>query len=252
MTSSYDSVAQYYDLTQGKQSQRYLADAQHLHSLFQAHHVTKVLDLACGTGSHVIELTKLGYDCTGRDLSSEMIAVAKEKATTSRLNIHFLQGDMRTYDAKEKYDGVLALYALSMVEDQDFSRVLAAAQKTIRPGGLFVFNLINKEAKSPFPPGFPPPPQLLLSSTVKGPAIKLVRFDNIVVLPDLWHITNIFIVEENGPARLIIRDDHMRIHHLDDVKEQLTLHGFRFESVMFRDTMGYKNWDMHICAIAEG
>ena len=40
----------------------------------------KLLDLACGTGELSIRLAEEGYDVTGVDLSSDMLAVAREKA----------------------------------------------------------------------------------------------------------------------------------------------------------------------------
>ena len=40
----------------------------------------QILNFGCGTGQHDIELVKLGYQCTGIDLSSVMIDEAKKNA----------------------------------------------------------------------------------------------------------------------------------------------------------------------------
>ena len=42
-------------------------------------HPETVLDLACGTGSMSIELSKRGFDVTGVDLSDEMLSEAQNK-----------------------------------------------------------------------------------------------------------------------------------------------------------------------------
>ncbi len=40
----------------------------------------KILDVGCGTGRHIIELTQRGYSVTGIDLSESQLKRAKEKA----------------------------------------------------------------------------------------------------------------------------------------------------------------------------
>lgn len=42
---------------------------------------SKIIDVATGTGAQAYELAKLGYDVTGIDLSPEMLAQAKKKAS---------------------------------------------------------------------------------------------------------------------------------------------------------------------------
>ena len=59
-----------------------------------------VLDLACGTGRHAIELTRRGYEVVGFDLSLAMLAKAAEEAQDRDQKLNFVQGDMRemTFD----------------------------------------------------------------------------------------------------------------------------------------------------------
>ena len=44
----------------------------------------RVIDVACGTGMHAIELARRGYEVVGADLSAPMIERAKENASTLR------------------------------------------------------------------------------------------------------------------------------------------------------------------------
>jgi len=53
---------------------------------------SKVLDVATGTGAQAYELARLGYDVTGADLSSGMLAQAAKKLSPN-LKLKFLQAD---------------------------------------------------------------------------------------------------------------------------------------------------------------
>lgn len=240
---SYDRIAKYYDIAQG-QSHQYQAEARQMDTVFREHGVQTVLDIACGTGSHLVHLAKLGYQCTGQDLSPAMLDVAREKARASRLEIEFGEGDMRSYHLNRTFDAVLGLYALGTVDGEDLNATLAAARQALRAGGVFVFNVNNAQAVQS------PPPMLFMSVAAKQEGAKVVRFNNSIVKDDLWTLTSIYLVDDQGQTFLDIRDDRMRLYRMDDVKALLVDHGFRFESVAYKNVLGYKQWDMHICAIA--
>ena len=48
------------------------------------------LDLACGTGTLTLELSKKGVDIFGCDMSAEMLSVAQQKAYENDFNIMFI------------------------------------------------------------------------------------------------------------------------------------------------------------------
>ncbi len=81
MAFDFDTVAPTYDrlnriMTAGL-DRRWRHHAVSQLSVFSSH--LSVLDVACGTGDMMVELTKYGYTVTGVDLSEEMLAVAKRK-----------------------------------------------------------------------------------------------------------------------------------------------------------------------------
>ncbi len=51
-----------------------------------------ILDAACGTGMHAIELARRGYHAAGADLSSRMVEVAMQNARESSVNVIFQVG----------------------------------------------------------------------------------------------------------------------------------------------------------------
>jgi glycine/sarcosine N-methyltransferase len=50
----------------------------------------RVIDVACGTGMHAIELARRGYKVVGADLSSPMIERARENAAIAGVEAHFV------------------------------------------------------------------------------------------------------------------------------------------------------------------
>ena len=113
------------------------------------HPVRKVLDVACGSGRHVFGLSKLGYECTGRDYTPERIQIAKERAKSEGLSVRLLQGDATRLNYENEFDAVLALYILFLLpNDDDVLKALECGYRSLRKGGILVCNIGN-----PFYPG---------------------------------------------------------------------------------------------------
>src|SRR5215467_8852502 len=70
-----------------------------------------ILELACGTGGHAIELEKLGYDVTATDRSPDMLQVARQRAAKNRSKIRFVPTEMQTIDLPKKdWDAAFCLF----------------------------------------------------------------------------------------------------------------------------------------------
>lgn len=95
----------------------------------------RLLDVACGTGSHLAHLEK-DFHCTGVEPSAEMRARAQSKLPFAT----FHDGDMRWFDLGEEFDVVLCLFsAIGYMKDPENLRL--AAQNMIRhlaPGGVLL------------------------------------------------------------------------------------------------------------------
>lgn len=103
----------------------------------------KLLDIACGTGSHLTYLKK-HYKVTGLDLSTKMLKLAKKKSPEIRL----IQADMKSFNLKGKFDIITCLfgsiaYLRSYKEIRDAIRCFA---KHLNSGGVLLIEpFINKE-----------------------------------------------------------------------------------------------------------
>ena len=100
-----------------------------------------VLDLACGRGRHAAVFAREGLVVTGVDLSEESLCEAKRLAP----GVHFEQHDIREPYATERYDAVVCLFtSLGYSNDRgDDQRAVLAAAQALKPGGVFVLDLMN-------------------------------------------------------------------------------------------------------------
>ena len=99
-----------------------------------------VLDVACGTGTMVVLLSKLGYRVDGLDVSEEMLRIAKGKIET-----RFYLADMRNFSTPVKYDAVVCLYdsVNYLLSDHDFLSFLDSVYSSINDG-LLVFDIATE------------------------------------------------------------------------------------------------------------
>jgi ubiquinone/menaquinone biosynthesis C-methylase UbiE len=68
-----------------------------------------ILDVGCGTVRHSIELAKRGYDVTGLDLSSEMLARAADAAIAAGVSVDWIHADATQFILPRKYNCAICL-----------------------------------------------------------------------------------------------------------------------------------------------
>ncbi len=138
--SNYGIFAKYYDaLTQNVD---YEVRSDYISGFFHQAGIGEddfILDIGCGTGSMTKCLADKGYAVTGLDLSEEMLTFAVNKCPDSA----FVLADMRSFDFNETFDGcVCCLDSINHLTDvSDWKRCLESVAKSLRSGGLFVFDV---------------------------------------------------------------------------------------------------------------
>jgi SAM-dependent methyltransferase len=107
----------------------------------------KILDLCCGYGRHSIELAQNGFEVTGYDLSDFFLEKAKRDSTALGLKIEFVKGDMRKLPFDGRFDTVINLFtSFGFFDDEkDDLKVLKGVGKALKPKGLFLLDLKNRE-----------------------------------------------------------------------------------------------------------
>ncbi len=138
----YDSLAAIYDgFTDGFDYKKYLdsvfanCEALPLSGL--------ALDCGSGTGTLICELSERGFNCTGVDISPEMLNIAREKIENAGFEPHLVCQELQDLDLYGAYH--IAFCSLDTVNHILYKRDLKSFFKKlynfIEPDGFFVFDV---------------------------------------------------------------------------------------------------------------
>jgi SAM-dependent methyltransferase len=138
--------ARHYDLIYA--GKPYAAEAAFVDGLLGRHRGA-LLDLACGTGRHAVEFSRLGWTVTGVDYGAKLLEQASANALDAGVDLRLHEQDMRTLDlGSERFDAVTCLFD-SIGYPQSDEGVVAAlrgARDHLAPGGIFVAEFLHAPA----------------------------------------------------------------------------------------------------------
>lgn len=109
----------------------------------------KILELACGTGSHALELEKWGYNIIATDYSEDMLKCAKIKIKNKSSSVVFRSQDMKNLDISERpFEAVICLFdSIGYVATNDaLTEVFQGVRRHLCDGGLFIFEFWHAAA----------------------------------------------------------------------------------------------------------
>jgi SAM-dependent methyltransferase len=113
------------------------------------------LDLCCGPGRWSIALSQRGFSVTGVDRTKYLLDKARARAEAAHVSVEWVQKDMRDFVRPESYDLVLNMFTSFgyFKNREEDTAVLANVFNSLRPGGVFVIDVMGKEilAKSFLP-----------------------------------------------------------------------------------------------------
>jgi SAM-dependent methyltransferase len=106
----------------------------------------RVLDLACGSGRHSLELKRRGFEVVGADISPELLEIARREAEKEGLDVGFVEADLRDLDFDAEFDIVLSLNdgAIGYLETEaENLRTFEVISRSLRPAGRHLMQLPN-------------------------------------------------------------------------------------------------------------
>ena len=134
--SAYRLSAQVYDRVYAWKD--YRSEARRIHELVHRYGprpARTLLDIACGTGSHLRYLAHW-YEVTGLDASPEMLRVARRKLP----GIRFVHGSMQEFHLPGRFDVITCLFsAIGHVRsERELRRTVANFAAHLNPGGVVI------------------------------------------------------------------------------------------------------------------
>jgi 2-polyprenyl-6-hydroxyphenyl methylase / 3-demethylubiquinone-9 3-methyltransferase len=109
----------------------------------------QVLDIGCGGGLLAEEFARLGCTVTGVDPSEKSLAAARTHAARQGLPITYraASGEALPF-ADASFDVAYCCDVLEHVSD--LRRVIAQTARVLKPGGIYLYDTINRTARSRF------------------------------------------------------------------------------------------------------
>lgn len=103
----------------------------------------KILDLGCGTGEITLLLANNGYNVTGVDYSSEMLAHAEQKSNLRQLPVQWIQQNLIELQGFQNIDVAISYCDVInyIVTEKELKTVFSHIYDALKPGGVFIFDV---------------------------------------------------------------------------------------------------------------
>jgi len=114
----------------------------HCFRRFARRKVREVLDIACGTGPHLLRLAQRGYAMSGLDLSSKNVAFLRQRLAAKGLPGECIVGDMTDFRLSHPVDAAICMQDSQghLLTNAQLLAHLRCVAGTLRKGGLYVFD----------------------------------------------------------------------------------------------------------------
>jgi len=102
-----------------------------------------ILDMACGTGIHLMEFARRGYEVAGIDAKKEMADFVLKKAAAEGLEVKCAQADMKRFDTGRRFGCAICMLDSFryLLTDEDILSHLKSVAASLEDGGLYVIDL---------------------------------------------------------------------------------------------------------------
>jgi ubiquinone/menaquinone biosynthesis C-methylase UbiE len=182
----YRELAGYYDLIYSfKDYRKEAVRVKALVSKYKKSEGNQLLDVACGTGHH-LEYLKDEFVCTGVDVSSEILEVARKNVE----GVVFEQRDMTTLNLDRKFDVITCLFSsIGYVKTySNLEKTIQNFAKHLKNGGTVLIE--PWFTKSTYIPGSPH------METYDGKNVKIARLSVAKVRKNLSVIDMHYLIAE--------------------------------------------------------
>ena len=209
---------------------------------------SQFIDLGCGTGNHLIELLKLGYNVDGFDISDEMLKFAREKLNNHGFfNTKLYQGDIMNMKLDKRFDVLLCLFnVIGYLEDLNLTikKIIDHSKEK----SIFIFDFWSSELVKKYKPKKTISVKKYENSLITKESQGKLLSDNKL------EIKIKFSVKQNDKIIIQNTETHyVNSYNLKKLKETLVKKGFK--KIFFEDfsdlkpSIKNKNWNMLCYAV---
>ena len=234
----YYDLCKFYWLYSSKKD--YLAESNFIESVIKKHAPTirKILDIGCGQGDHINELSKVGYITFGIDKSEEQIKQGKIRFP----HLNLVCGDILKDFCLDSCECLIMLWntILYFSPPENLIKVFKKVNKLLTPGGLIIFDFrsfFNHIVTKNF--------QSILRRTIKNEGKTLVLDTQNEINPSrgvLIEKTKSVIYDSSN--NIISEKEHNKVElnvlSLADIRILLELTGFKIIEILDANAL-YQN-----------
>lgn len=244
--------AKYYDLLNDKKD--YSDESNFLEEVFNKYSQKKIktiIDLGCGTGSHVERLSKKGYHITGIDLSKEMIKIANSKRID---NAQFFCRDLSKLNLKNKFDAGICMFATLgyLTSNEDLTSFFNSMKNHLNKDGLLILDCWNG---------------LGVLRRLPAQRKRILKFKNqkivrtsFPILDSVNHLCTVrFLMEKfykNNPPEIYTEEHKIRFFFPQELKKYLEDSGFKILEICtpykLNTPIDENSWNMIIISRLNG
>lgn len=114
----------------------------HCFRRFARRRVRRVLDIACGTGPHLVRLADRGYEMAGLDLSPRNVEFLRRRLADKGHHGDLVVGDMTDFRLARPVDAAICMQDSQghLLTNEQLLGHLRCVGRAVRRGGLYVFD----------------------------------------------------------------------------------------------------------------
>ena len=121
------------------------SDMERIVIIFKNKRVQKVLDLGCGTGRHLIFLSKKGFDVYGFDASPKALSLATQWLEEENLNVELKLARMEEpfpYD-DDYFDAIISIRVIHHNKISEILKTVGEIGRILKKEGLIFINFLK-------------------------------------------------------------------------------------------------------------
>src|SRR5271157_382676 len=139
-------LAEYYDMAMERNTALEIDFFRRMFDEFSDRPVTRILEIACGTGLFLEWLPRFGYFAAGYDLSPDMVEFARERLDRNGFRPEKAEvylGDMKNFRLDEKFDAAFNLVnAVGYINtDEDIINHFKVTADSLNDGCLYIIEV---------------------------------------------------------------------------------------------------------------